>query len=379
MKHLLFIGFIIVYSFVNATNYESASDGNWTNSNTWSPHGVPGDNDDITINHIINMDQDVETKKTITINISGSLETNSKNLKVKSHGIFNVLGKLKVKDLTFDNGSEVLFESTATIDVLGDFENKNNSDNITIDGIMNVSGDFSNGNGGKIIGNGEICTTGSYSGDGDTFGNNPTTSITAGSCVRSVTLPVELINFDAILENSKVIINWSTASEKNNKQFNILRSSNGLDFNLIATIEGAGNSNTSISYSYNDINPPKSTLYYLLKQTDFDGKSETFNLISISNEANSDECSMSVNPNPCIGKCTVEFKDCNEDDLKDARFQVYDAMGNVIYASMSKPIEQGKAQFSLDVNNNLKPAIYIVRGNTQSIMIDKKVIMQKEQ
>lgn len=378
MRNILLFAFISINSLINATNFESATDGNWTNSNTWSPRGVPGDNDAITISHVVNMDQDVETKSSITINLTGSLETTTKKLRVKNNGAFNVLGKLKVKDITFDNGSEILIESTATVEVVGDLENKNNSDKVTIDGIINVLGNFSNGNGGKIIGNGEICTTGSYSGAGETFGNNPTSNIQAGSCVRTVTLPVELINFDANIENSNVLINWSTASEKNNKHFNILRSTNGLDFSIIYTMEGAGNSNTSISYNYTDINPPKSTLYYLLKQVDFDGKSETFNLISISNEPNSDECSMSVNPNPCVGKCTVEFNDCNEDDLKDAHFQVYDAMGNVIHASISKPIEQGKAQFSLDVNNNLKPAIYIVRGNTQSKIIDKKVIMQKE-
>ena len=379
MKHLLFIAFMITYSFVNATSYESASDGDWSDSDTWSPAGVPGENDAISISHHVDMDEDVSIKSNFTITSSGALETNDKSLRIKNHGVFTVQGSLRVKKLTFDNGSEVLVESTGSIEVTEEFENKNNSDNIIIDGTLTVDGEFKNGNGGRIIGNGEICASDDFEGDGETFGYDPTSSIPSGTCVRMSTLPVKLISFEAILDNNNINITWATASEINNKQFNVLRSTNGLNFDIIATIEGAGNSNTSKSYSYNDINPPKSTLYYLLKQIDYDGKSETFNLISISNEANSDECSMSVNPNPCIGKCTVEFNDCNEDDLKDARFQVYDAMGNVIYASMSKPIEQGKAQFSLDVNNNLKPAIYIVRGNTQSKMIDKKVIMQKEQ
>ncbi|OFX55464.1 MAG: hypothetical protein A2046_12350 [Bacteroidetes bacterium GWA2_30_7] len=377
MKNLIFIALVLFSSILNATSYVSATNGDWSDDDTWSPSGNPGNNDDITINHIINLDVSVTTKTSITINDAGSLNSLTSSLQIKNGVSLTVSGELIVFNLQFDNGSIIVIENIGIVEVKGDFANKNNSDNVLIDGNMNVAGNFDNGNGGVITGSGEICTTGSYSGVGDTFGKSPTSDIPAGSCVSITILPVELINFDATLENPNVIINWSTASEKNNQQFNILRSTNGLDFIIIATIKGAGNSSTSLSYTYTDENPPKTTLYYLLKQIDFDGKSETFNLISITNDVTKDECSMSVNPNPCIGKCTVAFEDCNEDDLKDAKFQVYDAMGNVIYASISKPIEQGKALFSLDVNNNLKPAIYIVRGNTESKMIDKKVIMQK--
>lgn len=377
MKNILFIVFILTFSYVNATDYVSAIDGSFSDSDTWTPRGVPTENDNISISHHVDLDEDFSTKKSLVITASGALETNDKSLRIKNNGQFTVQGSVKVKNLTFDNGSEVVVESTGIIEVTDEFENKNNSDNVVIDGLLNVEGDFKNGNGGKIIGGGEICVSGDFDGDGETFGRAPTSTITSGTCIKSGVLPVKLINFEAMLNSNDVLINWSTASELNNKHFNILRSTNGLDFEVIATIEGAGNSSASISYSYSDVNPPKSTLYYLLKQVDFDGKSETFNLISISNESTNYECSMSVNPNPCIGKCTVAFDNCNDYELKDAKFQVYDAMGNVVFASSNKPIEQGKAMFSLDVNNNLKPAIYIVRGNTESKVIDKKVIMQK--
>ena len=84
-------------------------------------------------------------------------------------------------------------------------------------------------------------------------------------------LPIALISFEANKLNDKVIINWQTASEKNNAKFEIQRSSNSRDFNTITEQKGAGNSNALVSYSTIDKNPLHGDNYYRLKQIDFDG------------------------------------------------------------------------------------------------------------
>ena len=67
----------------------------------------------------------------------------------------------------------------------------------------------------------------------------------------------------------------------NNDFFNIEKSLDGQDWDEIATIQGNGNSNELIKYSYTDFNPINGIIYYRLKQTDFDGTFEYFETVSV--------------------------------------------------------------------------------------------------
>ena len=90
-------------------------------------------------------------------------------------------------------------------------------------------------------------------------------------------LPIQLLSFTAQCQEQDVVLNWSTASEENNQYFTLLRSNDAEHYEVIAQISGAGNSNEILNYSFVDryvING--SNYYYTLKQTDYDGKSETF-------------------------------------------------------------------------------------------------------
>jgi hypothetical protein len=97
-------------------------------------------------------------------------------------------------------------------------------------------------------------------------------------------LPVELYSFDVELKDQRPNrLYWSTRSEHNNDFFTLERSVDGEYWELIATIQGAGTSLTPLDYEYYDADFAFGTNYYRLTQTDFDGKSETFDVISIDN------------------------------------------------------------------------------------------------
>ncbi len=81
-------------------------------------------------------------------------------------------------------------------------------------------------------------------------------------------------------------IEWETATEINNDYFTIERSANAIDFEPIAEINGAGNSNTRNTYSYSDNNPMLGINYYRLKQTDYNGYYKLFKIVSINNISN---------------------------------------------------------------------------------------------
>jgi len=97
---------------------------------------------------------------------------------------------------------------------------------------------------------------------------------------NSSTLPVSLIDFSSLCMDNSVIIKWTTASEINNDYFTLERSVNSYQFEPIAFIEGAGNSNDIVRYAYEDDKLPYA-VYYRLKQTDFDGTSAIGKIIAV--------------------------------------------------------------------------------------------------
>lgn len=106
------------------------------------------------------------------------------------------------------------------------------------------------------------------------------------SCSAIAPLPVSLLSFSADCEDNKIQLNWSTASELNNDYFAIEKSADGIYYEKIATVKGAGNSNSIIQYVAYDESPNAATLkgfeptYYRLKQVDYNGKTTYYGPVS---------------------------------------------------------------------------------------------------
>jgi hypothetical protein len=83
-------------------------------------------------------------------------------------------------------------------------------------------------------------------------------------------LPVELVSFNAIPQNNWVHLNWQTSSELFNSHFDLEKSSNGITFEKIGTIEAKGNRSSGANYQFQDPSSTQMT-YYRLKQIDLNG------------------------------------------------------------------------------------------------------------
>lgn len=99
----------------------------------------------------------------------------------------------------------------------------------------------------------------------------PTIGATNATFV-SCPLPVELISFEAHLNNRQVDLFWQTATEHNNDYFSVERSHDGTSWETIENLQGAGNSSSLLSYQTYDFYPYRGIGYYRLKQVDYDGK-----------------------------------------------------------------------------------------------------------
>lgn len=127
--------------------------------------------------------------------------------------------------------------------------------------------------------NSDLNIWGDYipTGTANTVANNVTSISFNGNFYRSWTLveydnpmPVELISFNHECKNDFTELKWTTSTETNNMFFTIEKSENGMIFETVNTIAGAGNSNMPLEYSF-QVEPNK---YYRLSQTDFNGTTE---------------------------------------------------------------------------------------------------------
>jgi len=86
----------------------------------------------------------------------------------------------------------------------------------------------------------------------------------------NMALPVSFSSFYAVKNNNDVVLTWSTAQELNNNNFEIQRSTDGTSWNVIAVVMGMGTTNTTTQYKYTDKNNTAATVYYRIRQVDFD-------------------------------------------------------------------------------------------------------------
>ena len=116
--------------------------------------------------------------------------------------------------------------------------------------------------------------------------------------ISSVILPIELVYFTAEANGNNSVLNWQTSTEINNSHFEILRSIDGVNFQQIDEVSGAGTTTETQNYEYVDVNAGNvaSTLYYKLRQVDFDGESEPTSVRIVQFET--PEMETKVYPNP---------------------------------------------------------------------------------
>ena len=193
----------------------------------------------------------------------------------------------------------------------------------------------------------------------------------------TVPLPVELLSFKAESAEKEVELKWTTASEKNNDFYTIERSGNGTSFTAIAKTDGAGNTSSKRDYTYRDSDPLQGTSYYRLAQTDFDGKTHTYNPVSVNRLSSAaSPCTFSVYPNPCPGNCNVILDDCPGAKEKEITLALFDAAGNKVMTNVLLRDDNGSFNFSIDTKNNLMPGVYIVQASNESEKYSKKVIVK---
>ncbi|WP_165370595.1 T9SS type A sorting domain-containing protein [Hymenobacter persicinus] len=175
-------------------------------------------------------------------------------------------------------------------------------------------------------------------------------------------LPVELVSFTAKLRNNTVVLNWATASEKNNRGFEVERSATGndADFKTIITKDGKGSSTTLTKYEAIDAQPLAGVSYYRLKQVDFDGKVTKTKAIAIRATLGD----VSLFPNPTQGDVTIQLPQGTTENLP---VRITDLSG--------REVKAGRLDAAGKLNtDNLKSGTYIVIIGEGAQAVTRKLV-----
>ncbi len=126
-------------------------------------------------------------------------------------------------------------------------------------------------------------------------------------CAGCSVLPVEYLNFSGEKLSDQVNrLKWTTATETNNDRFEVQRKDEAGEFISIGIVEGAGNSNSVIHYSFTDEQASAEATYYRLMQVDHNGDMHFSSVITVG-EFPEMIGFKSVYPNPASDQITVNF------------------------------------------------------------------------
>lgn len=182
-------------------------------------------------------------------------------------------------------------------------------------------------------------------------------------------LPIELTSFTAECDGKSSLVEWTTATERNNDHFVLERSDDAINFTEIARVAGAGNSIEPLDYSYTDYDIRNGDNYYRLWQVDYDGtRTASEIIVATCVDETVDAPEVLAYPNPFSGELTVVLENFGN---SKACIEVYDMLGVVVKAVDIDSSTQTNVILNL---SNLPNAAYNIRVRTKDFVINKNVV-----
>lgn len=189
-------------------------------------------------------------------------------------------------------------------------------------------------------------------------------------------LPIELRSFEARFLNGIVKLDWVTVTETNNAWFTIERSEDGLHFDSLFSLEGAGISMEVKRYHEIDEYPLPGRSYYRLRQTDYDGLYTFSNVVMVYNP-NVAETAMTIYPNPA--KLSEDFfLELGGTQDKEIQLAITHTSGRVLYKGVTEVDGKWRVRIP-DVmsGHRLEPGAYIIQVWTGDTRLTGKLIISE--
>jgi hypothetical protein len=186
-------------------------------------------------------------------------------------------------------------------------------------------------------------------------------------------VPVEMTSFTASVINNGVILNWRTATEVNNRMFEVQRRKDDQEFSVIGIVNGSGTTSEPRNYSFNDNNIEAGEYIYRLRQIDFDGTYSYSNPVNAI-ITNPESYTLDQNyPNPFNPSTTIKYQ------IPESGFvtlKIYDLLGNEITSLVSENQTRGNYEVKFDAGS-LSSGIYIYQVRVNNFTATRKMSLIK--
>ncbi len=189
-----------------------------------------------------------------------------------------------------------------------------------------------------------------------------------------IPLPVVFKSFSSELFQNNIVLQWITASEQNNDYFEVHRSVDGIQFEVIGKVEGNGTTNEPQEYGFVDEHPHFGINYYRLRQVDYNGDFMYSDLIYQMGEIGSGIQEFSTFPNPTVNKqCSVVIP---HPPAGKITITIYNQLGFAVFSDQLRANENESVihqDYHLD---KLVSGVYIIEVKTKNYKQQKKIIIQ---
>lgn len=278
---------------------------------------------------------------------------------------------LVVVRYTFKNGSTSDDEAFLWVNPAGSSEPSTGSANISILTAA-ASSDMNGADIGNVLWHNRSANNPTGAIDAIRVGFGPTSS-DAWLDLNPGALPVEVSSFRAVMKGTNVELAWQTATEKNNRGFDVEKNVNGA-WSKIGFVAGAGNSNAPKSYSYTDASA-KGASEYRLKQIDNDGAFTYSAVVNASAPLTAADYQLGQNyPNPFNPTTMIRFAMAAQEHVS---LTVYNALGQEV-ASLFNGVAQPNQMYELPFNgSNLASGTYFYALRSASRNEVRKMLLSK--
>jgi len=232
-KILWLVVLLTLTEAAHSANRNALSSGRWEQTSRWSGGKLPACGDSI----IINAETTVEISSTLDFSLCAT------PLHIKIRGT-----------LTFQTGKKLRLPCNSSV---------------TIESGGLITGGSGGGHSNLI----DICNA--------TVWNAAQGDLPGPVVLQFNPLPVELAYFSVRPESDGITLSWITLSEVSNSHYVVEKGKDGVHFEELTTLAGAGTTTHLSSYLVTDKNPFEGLQYYRLRQVDFDGQSNLSGTLAV--------------------------------------------------------------------------------------------------
>ncbi len=177
-------------------------------------------------------------------------------------------------------------------------------------------------------------------------------------------LPIDWLSFTGSCRNMQRVLEWSTATESNSKEFTVQYSQAGAAWLDAGTVPASGYSPVSKNYSFTDPEPRSGTMYYRVKETDADGRLIYSKVISVEDCGWSVADNLVILPNPSAGAFNISY---TGDKSQVTSIEVFAVPGERVYYSAG-------FQSRIDLSSQAQ-GIYFIHINAGARTMIRKLLV----